>query len=58
MDTKLSQTKAVTTDEAVKPLEAPLTLSADQLEDVAGGLLATLLPGRIGPTNGLVYNPE
>lgn len=36
-------------------LEAPITLSAEQLEAVAGGLLPSLAafgPGRIGPING------
>lgn len=38
-------------------LEAPITLSAEQLEAVAGGVLPSVAgfgPGRPGPVNGLV----
>jgi hypothetical protein len=35
-------------------LDAPTTIPADELEAVAGGTAASLKPGLIGPTSGMI----
>jgi hypothetical protein len=49
---------SVLKDETSRHLEAPTTISADDLEAVAGGTAASLRPGLIGPTSGMVAPPE